>query len=152
MRPITHTYAQARAVCGYRVALLLFGGMLLVIAIAYGANPQSYRVELSPTGNGALDAILKDSSQLIALRADPVDGFGLIARARGDLARLKTAIESFGYYQSSVAITIDGTPLDEPALGDTLNALPAGKVAVCHVSFTLGPLYHIGRIDIDGSV
>ena len=152
MRPITHTYAQARVVCGYKVALVLFGGMLLVIALAYGANPQSYRVELSPTGNGALDAILKDSSQLIALRADPVDGFGLIARARGDLARLKTVVESFGYYQSSVEITINGTALNEPALGDTLNALPAGQAALCHVSFTLGPLYHIGRIDIDGSV
>jgi len=152
MQPAKHTYAQARAVYGCKLALILFGGMLLGPALTFAANPQSYRVELSPTGNGALDALLKASSQLLALRADPVDGFGLIARARGDFARLKTVIESFGYYQSSVAITINGTPLDEPSLGDTLSALPAGQVAVCHVSFTLGPLYHIGRIDIDGTV
>ena len=34
--------------------------------------------------------------------------FGLIARARGDVDRLKTVLESFGYYDSSVAITING--------------------------------------------
>lgn len=150
MRHATHTYAQARAVCRCTLALILCGALLLLPAMTFAANPQSYRVELAPTGNGALDDILKASSQLIALRSDPVDGFGLIARARGDLARLKTAMESFGYYQSSVDITINGTPLSEPSLGDTLSALPQGKAALCHVGFTLGPLYHIGRIDIDG--
>jgi translocation and assembly module TamA len=39
----------------------------------------------------------------------PVGPFGLIGRARSDLDRLKTVLESYGYYQSYVAITIDGS-------------------------------------------
>jgi translocation and assembly module TamA len=148
-----HTCARACAGCGcHALALLLLGAMLLRPAVLHAADPQPYRVELSPTGNRALDATLKATSQLIALKKVPVDGFGLTARARGDLDRLKTVMESYGYYESSVAVTINGIALDEPSLGDTLNALPAGKSALCRVSFTLGPLFHVGRIEIDGDI
>ena len=126
--------------------------LLLHCGLAIAADPQPYRVDPAPTGNGALDATLKATSQLVALRTNPVDPFGLMARARGDLARLKTVLESFGYYQSSVAITINGLALDDPSLGDTLSALPKGDTARCGVSFTLGPLYHVGRVEIDGFV
>jgi translocation and assembly module TamA len=123
------------------------------VSLARAADPQPYRVELAPTGNGAVDSTLKATSQLQTLRASaPVDPFGLIARARGDVDRLKTVLESFGYYQGSVSITINGLALDEPRLGDTLMALPKGNDALCRVSFNLGPLYHLGSIQIDGSV
>jgi translocation and assembly module TamA len=134
------------------LAPILFGALLLQLGLAFAADPQPYRVDLAPTGNGALDATLKATSQLIALRSNPVDPFGLMARARGDLGRLKTVLESFGYYQSSVAITINGLALDDPSLGDALTAVPKGDTARCRVSFTLGPLYHVGRVEIDGSV
>jgi translocation and assembly module TamA len=131
---------------------MLLGAMLLRPAVLHAADPQPYRVELSPTGNRALDATLKATSQLIALKKVPVDGFGLAARARGDLDRLKTVMESYGYYESSVVVTINGIALDEPSLGDTLNALPSGKSALCRVGFTLGPLFHVGRVEIDGDI
>src|SRR5215472_8046861 len=135
---------------GVRCALILLAG---VVSLARAADPQPYRVELAPTGNGALDSTLKSTSQLAALRKSaPVDPFGLIARARSDLARLKSVLESFGYYQSSVSITINGAPLDDPKLSDVLSALPKGNDALCQVSFNLGPLYHLGNIQIDGSV
>jgi translocation and assembly module TamA len=124
-----------------------------VLSLARAADPQPYRIELAPTGNGALDATLKATSQLVTLRTSgPVGPFGLIARARGDVPRLTTVLESFGYYQSSVSITINGLALDEPRLGDTLGALPKGQDASCHVSFQLGPLYHLGTIRIEGAV
>ncbi|HEY0767503.1 MAG TPA: hypothetical protein VGD47_06075, partial [Steroidobacteraceae bacterium] len=108
---------------------------------------------MASTGDGVLDSTLKATSQLEALRSSvPVNPFGLIARARADIDRLKTVLESFGYYQSSVSITINDLALDEPSLGDTLGALPAGNDALCKVAFILGPLYHLGRIEIDGSV
>jgi translocation and assembly module TamA len=133
-----------------RYVLVLLVGMA---TLARAADPQTYRVELASTGNGALDSTLKATSQLAALRTSaPVDPFGLIARARGDLNRLNTVLESFGYYQGSVSITIDGLPLDAPQLGDTLSALPRGTDAHCHVSFNLGPLYRLGSIGIDGAV
>jgi translocation and assembly module TamA len=120
---------------------------------ARAADPQAYRVDIASTGNRVFDTTLKATSQLEALRKTvPVSPFALIARARGDLDRLKTVVDSFGYYDGSVAITIDGQTLDEPTLGETLGALPKGKDAQCKVTFILGPLYHIGRIGIDGSV
>ncbi|HEV3181068.1 MAG TPA: POTRA domain-containing protein, partial [Steroidobacteraceae bacterium] len=122
-------------------------------SVLRAADPQPYRVELASTGNGKFDATLKATSQLEALRTSvPVDPFGLIARARGDVDRLKTVLQSFGYYQSTVSITINGLALDAPSLGDALNALPKGNDALCKVSFNLGPLYHLGRIDIEGSL
>ena len=133
-------------------APILLGALLLQCGVSFAADPQPYRVDLTPTGNGALDATLKATSQLVALRTNPVDPFGLMARARGDVGRLKTVVESYGYYQSSVAITINALALDDPSLGDTLSALPKSEAAHCRVSITLGPLYHVGRVDIDGSV
>ena len=135
---------------GVRCALILLTG---IVSLARAADPQPYRVELAPTGNGALDSTLKATSQLVALRKSaPVDAFGLIARARSDVERLKSVLESFGYYQSSVSITINGMALDDPKLGDILNALPEGNEALGRVSLNLGPLYHLGNIQIDGSV
>jgi translocation and assembly module TamA len=133
-----------------RCALIL---LTSVVSLARAADPQPYRLELASTGNGAVDSTLKATSQLQSLRASaPVDPFGLIARARGDIDRLKIVLESFGYYQSSVSITINGLPLEEPRLGDTLAALPKGNDALCRVSFNLGPLYHLGSIQIDGAI
>ncbi len=133
-----------------RRALLLLAA---IVALAHAADPQPYRVELTPTGNGALDSMLKATSQLATLRTSaPVDPFGLIARARSDVGRLTTVVESFGYYQSSIAITIDALALDDPTLGDILGALPHGREAACKVTIELGPLFHIGSITIDGAV
>jgi len=133
-----------------RCALLLLSG---VVSLARAGDPQPYRVELAPTGKAELDSTLKATSQLSALRAAaPVDPFGLIARARGDVGRLRTVLESFGYYQSSVAITINGLALDDPKLGDVLSALPQDNNALCRVSFDLGPLFQLGSITIDGTV
>src|SRR5215469_3285364 len=127
--------------------------LVSVVSLARAADPQPYRVELVSTGNAAIDSTLKATSQLEALRTSaPVGPFGLIARAKGEIGRFTTVLESYGYYQSSVAITINGLALGEPQLGDNLLALPKGSDALCRVSFTLGPLFHLGSIHIDGSV
>jgi translocation and assembly module TamA len=136
-----------------RCAGIVLAGALLQVSVAQAADPQTYRLDLASTGNGALDSMLKSTSQLRVLRASaPVDPLGLIARARADVDRLKTVLESFGYYESRVLITINGLALDEPSLGDVLSALPKGNDAVCKITFDLGPRYRLGRIEIDGSV
>jgi translocation and assembly module TamA len=147
-RPDTATrrWRLRRVLC----LLLLCGGAVTSIE---AADPQPYRVEFASTGNAALDATLKATSQLEALRsAAPVSPLGLLARARADIGRLKTALESAGYYQSSVAVTINGAPLEEPSLGATLGELPAGAEALCKIAFSLGPQYHLGHIDIEGEL
>jgi len=122
-------------------------------SFAYAADPQPYRVQLVSVGDSEVDATLKATSDLQSLRGTaPVSPFGLIARARSDVDRLKTALESFGYYQSSVVIKINGMTVSNPGLGDTLTALPKGSDAQVVVSFTLGPLYHLGRIDVDADL
>ena len=150
-RVTTTTLRRAASQCASaRCTLILLTG---VVSLTRAADTQPYRVELAPTGKSELDSTLKATSQLAVLRASaPVDPFGLIARARGDVGRLRTVLESFGYYQSSVSITINGLALDDPTLGDVLSALPQGNNALCRVSFSLGPLYHLGSITIDGAV
>jgi translocation and assembly module TamA len=121
--------------------------------MARAADPQPYTVTIAATTDGALDAALAASSQLAALRQSaPVSGFGLVLRARLDLDRLTTALESFGYYDSRLAVTINGRGLDDPELPDLLDALPEGEPAAVAVRVTPGPLYHVGRISLDAEL
>jgi translocation and assembly module TamA len=126
---------------------------LWLASSARAADPQAYQVELASVGNDDINQTLKATSDLLSLRTSaPVSPFGLIARARSDTDRLKTALESFGYYESHVTININGLPLTDPSLGEALTALPQGSSARVAVSFSLGTLYHLRRIDIDGEV
>jgi translocation and assembly module TamA len=136
-------------------------GVLLLIAIvllygassAYAADPQPYKVDMASTGDSSLSATLKATSELATLRKTaPVGPFGLIGRARGDLERLKTVLESFGYYQSYVEIRIDGLPLDDPGVGEELTSRSKDNEAEIKITFSLGPLYHLRKIEIDGQV
>ena len=126
---------------------------ILVCCSAHAADPQPYQVTLASVGDSDIDQTLKATSDLLALRTQaPVSPFGLIARARSDTDRLKTTLESFGYYESHVIININGLLLTDPSLGDALTALPTGSTAKVAVSFTLGTLFHLRRIEIEGEV
>jgi translocation and assembly module TamA len=133
--------------------LVLAAAPYYMVAPARAADPQPYKVELVSTGNSDMNATLKATSDLLSLRTSaPVGPFGLIGRARSDLDRLKTVLESYGYYQSYVAITIDGLALDDPTLGEELTARGAKDDARVKVTFTLGNLYHLRKVDIDGEL
>jgi translocation and assembly module TamA len=128
-------------------------GLALCAAIAHAADPQSYRVDLASAGNGEMDDALRATSDLISLRKSaPVSPLGLIARSRAEVDRLKTVLESYGYYQSVVTIKIGGTALTDAHLADILTALPKGTDARISINFTLGPLYHLRKITIDGDI
>jgi translocation and assembly module TamA len=137
----------------FSTLLVLLGLALCGSGAVDAADPQPYRVDFSTMGDGAIDATLKATSELQSLRsAAPVSPFGLIARARADLDRLKTVLESYGYYQSVVTIKIDGKALNDPALADALSALAKGTDARVSISFALGPLYHLRKVAIEGSL
>ena len=136
-------------------------GVLLLIAIVllYGApfaraaDPQPYKVDMASTGDSGLNSTLKATSELETLRKTaPVGPFGLIGRARGDLERLKTVLESFGYYQSYVEIRIDGLPLDDPGVGEELTSRSKDDDSEIKITFSIGPLYHLRNVEIDGKV
>jgi translocation and assembly module TamA len=134
----------------------VFALLLAVTAfasIARAADPQPYKVEIASVGISEIDSTLKATSDLHALRTTaPVSPFGLVARARSDVDRLVTALESFGYYQATVAIRINGMMVSNPGLGDALTALRKGEDARVAIGVTLGPLYHLGAVDIDGDL
>lgn len=125
----------------------------LLASLCYAADPQSYKVDMTSTGDSDMNATLKATSDLIGLRSTaPVGPFGLIGRARSDLGRLKTVLESYGYYQSYVEIRIDGQPIDDPTLGDELSKKPKGDDAHVKITFSIGPLYHIRQVEVDGEI
>jgi translocation and assembly module TamA len=120
---------------------------------AWGADPQGYKVRLEGPVAGDIASTLSASSDLVSLRKSaPVSPLGLILRARGDTVRLKTVLESYGFYQSAVTATIDGEPLTSADLADKLAAMPSGKDAAVLVSYIPGPLYHLGKITLAGDL
>ena len=137
-----------------RILLLpVVAALVLVQDVALGADPQPYAVTLQPTGNDALDQALRDSSQLESLREKaPVGPFALITRARDDAARFQTALGSFGYYAAKVTVTVAGRPLDEADLPDLLRDVPAEPPVAVAVAFDPGPVFHLGRVTIEGEV
>jgi translocation and assembly module TamA len=132
------------------VALLaVLGGEAHVEA----ADPQPYSVTIAEIGNSPLDKALKDASQLEGLREKaPVAPFALISRAQAEIGRLETVLQSFGYYDGKVAVTIDGRPVGDADLPKALEGLPAKSSATVKVTAQPGPLYQLGRITIDGNV
>jgi translocation and assembly module TamA len=136
-----------------RCPLVLLACGVLAAQAAYAANPQSYKVEWVSSGDKAIDSTMKLTSQLESLqKTAPVDPFGLIARGRGDVTRLQTVLQSFGYYDGAITITINGLGLDSAGLADTLSALPKGSDARVKIDPVLGPLFHVGNIEIKGSL
>jgi translocation and assembly module TamA len=105
------------------------------------------------TGDKALDAALRASSQLESLREKaPVGPLALVLRAQQDVARFETVLQSFGYYQGRVAITIDGRSLDDSELPDAIAALPEETKAAVAVTADLGPLYRVGQVKLEGTL
>jgi len=101
-RQVGRAICHGQNACALCCALLLLAGLA---TLARAADPQSYRVNFASTGIKDVDSTVKATSQLATLRTSaPVDPFGLIARARSDVERVTTVLESFGYYQSSTSI------------------------------------------------
>ena len=132
---------------------LLTAHVVLGLPAARAADPQPYVVEFKPTGDDALDAAVKDSSMLVTLRDNTLaGGFALTQRARDDAARFEEALRAFGYYNGTVATTIGGRPLDDPALADTIDKAPAAPPLPVVITIDRGPRFHLGQVAIAGSV
>ena len=96
---------------------------------------------------------MRASSQLVTLqKAGGVPPFALVTRARDDVARLQTALDSFGYYQNSVAVTVAGLALDDPELPARLEDMLAGTSAAIKVTVTPGAIFHLGHVTLAGTV
>jgi translocation and assembly module TamA len=108
---------------------------------------------MSGAASAEMDAALRASSQLLTLQdSGAIQSFALVARVRADIPRLQTAMDSFGYYQNGVAITVAGLSPDDPELPARLDALPANTPAPVSILVTPGPLYHIGSVVLEGEI
>ncbi len=133
----------------------MFLGLLAALAFgtARGADPQPYTVHITPTGIGPLDAALTGSAQLVALRTKaPAGPFAVLGRARQDVPRLHAALDSFGYYNGQVAISVAGHALDDDGLPALLEAAPAAPPVAIEVHITPGPLFHLRNVALTGVV
>jgi translocation and assembly module TamA len=137
-----------------RIAGLAAAAVLVALSGASrAADPQTYTVDISGVPSDDADAAVRASSQLVTLqKAGGVPPFALVTRARDDIARLQTALDSFGYYQNGVAITIAGLSLDDPELPARLENMPANTAAPVKVVVTPGPLFHLGRVTLTGEL
>lgn len=145
------TSAGRAARAGLAALVLAQPFLFLPVREAAAVDPQPYSLEIQDTGSSELNTILTASSQLSSLRTSaPTPPFGLIQRARADIARFQTALESFGYYQGQATVTIAGVALEDPGLPTVLDKA-TGSVPV-HVAIEKGPLYHLGQVVLEGDV
>jgi translocation and assembly module TamA len=75
-----------------------------------------------------------------------------VLRARADQDRLQTVLDSAGYYDGHVGITIDGSPIADPGLPARIAAYPGATPIPVVVTLTRGPLFHLGAVAIKGDV
>lgn len=126
---------------------------LSLAAPTRAADPQPYSVSFAPSGDAAIDKLVVQTSNLVALRTKaPAGPFALVLRARGDITRLETVLSSAGYYDGKVTITIDGKPLDDPDLPQVIAAYAAATPIPIMVTLTRGTLFHLGKVALKGDV
>lgn len=112
-------------------------------------DPVRYTVDLK---TGSADKDLKDaitqSSMLVADKDKPVSGdLGLVIKARDDRDRLIAALYEKSRYGGVVAVTVNGTNIDELPPNPTFNhAKPVPVV----ISVDPGPLFKLGKIRMEG--
>ncbi|MBV1834873.1 autotransporter assembly complex protein TamA [Novacetimonas pomaceti] len=126
---------------------------------ARAADPQPYVTVIRPTGNADLDAAVRASSDLLGLqKTHTVSPFALVGRIHNDYARIRSALESFGYYAPDIRIqaaiaskTGGGTPQDghDPDLPEWMQAIPADQKLELTISITRGTQFHIGAITLN---
>src|SRR5581483_3675721 len=124
---------------------------LLVSAPAFAADTVTYALTID--GAGDLEDPIRATAQLATLSgAGALPPFALIERARQDEDRIKTVLDSYGYYAGTVKITIAGKGIGDPSLVTAMDSAPNGQSEPVVVEIGLGPLYRLGSIEITGTV
>jgi translocation and assembly module TamA len=116
---------------------------------ARAADPVSYTVKFTPSGDGELDSLLKQTASLVSLQKKlPAAPFALIGRAQADRAQFLIVLHALGYDSGSVSVTIDGQNPEDPALLDRLTQAPRQPAIEVVITPHKGPLYHLGTVSM----
>ncbi len=128
----------------------LFLGLALILN-ATASHAQDYHVSIAPTGDAMIDRLITDNSRLIGLRERaPVGSFALVTRAEADATRFIEILNGLGYYAAKVQVQVAGHAVDDPALLALLDERPT--VAPVTIKIIPGPLYQLGRVELQGAI
>ncbi|RDE09429.1 outer membrane protein assembly factor [Pelagibacterium lacus] len=121
-----------------------FGSEAEEAAEAVIADPRTYTLTFETGAEGELDGALRGASNLWGDRDAPASGVpGLLAKARGDYARLTGALYNLGYYGGAVSILVNGR---EAASLSPDASLPEPATIV--VTVNPGPQFVFGRLAV----
>ncbi len=134
-----------------RVPRLTIAFLLIALGFGVPAGAHTLDVTVNVSGDDATGKELKKLVEEAEKGQGATDGAGALQRARTHLQRMTLALRSKGYYGASVAATIAGRPVEDPATLDMLEALPPDqKLSVAFVVET-GPVFRMAKIDIQGA-
>lgn len=109
------------------------------------ADPRTYTITFETGAEGQVDDVLRGASNLWGDREQPASGVaGLLAKARGDYARLTGALYNLGYYGGAISILVNGR---EASAIPPDAALP-DPVAIT-VTVNPGPQFIFGNLRVD---
>ncbi|MBR0654648.1 autotransporter assembly complex protein TamA [Plastoroseomonas arctica] len=158
MTKTSHFRAAARSAVTW--VSLLFAAMQPLSGVAQdpAAEPASeqpaglaHAVTVLPSGDEAVDELLRAASGLIRLRARaPTDASGLQARMLAEPDRLRLAFESEGYWAGRATVALRGAPDGAPP--PTIAEVEAAPRPVnIELRPRLGPRYTIRSVVTDGA-
>ncbi|MBX9750707.1 MAG: BamA/TamA family outer membrane protein [Roseococcus sp.] len=94
---------------------------------------QPYRTRITPTGDAALDALLRSTSNLVALQdVAPTDAEGIAARIAAEPERLRPVLDSQGYWAGHIAIARNGEEV-------VIEITPGPRYTLRHITVTGEP-------------
>ena len=121
-----------------------FGSSADEDAEAVIADPRTYTLSFETGAEGELDGALRGASNLWGDRDQPASGVaGLLAKARGDYARLIAALYNFGYYGGAITIMVDGR--DAASIPPDASLPEPATIAV---TINPGPRFDFGSLPV----
>ncbi len=130
---------------GFELFGIQFFGSQTDDADAVIADPRTYDLTFETGTEGEVDAALRGASGLWGDRDEPASGVpGLLAKARGDYARMTGALYNLGYYGGVISILVNGR---EAASIPPDASLP--EPAQIRVTVDPGPQFVFGPLRVD---
>lgn len=122
---------------------------LLLIAPGGTAEARTGNIALVVSGDEQMQADLKELLERFE-KDQPLSGdsLGLLQGAQAALARVNTALRSRGYYDATIAATVDGRPITEPGALDAIDARPESETVSFAFNVATGPRYRIADVAI----
>lgn len=111
-------------------------------------DPLPYTVQMAVTGDDRVNAAVRSASLLWQDRERPASGTaGLLAKARGDYAKIIDGLYGIGHYGGQVSISIDGREVTDLPFDLRLSGKPSLLVTV-----TAGQQFTFSRAEIINQV